>query len=375
MAIAGATAARRRTRIVGLGGGTGLSVLLSGLKAHAQRHGAKTPLDISAIVSVADDGGSSGTLRREFDIPALGDLRACLVAASRGNAVWRDLFQHRFAGGDGLEGHALGNLVMAAMLERSGGLSSALEQLAEPLRLCARVLPATEERVTLSAELDDGSVVCGESVIPSRGRRIERLWLEPESPAPARGVLEALANADAIVLGPGSLYTSVIVNLLVDGVAEAIRASSALRIFVCNLWTQAGETDGLDAAGHLAALERYLGPGCVDVCLVSAASADAARTTGPAGAAVALASPTDFVRGALAGAVPIVADLASDTAPHRHDPEKLAMQVVSLARNLRRPPLTAEPPARRSSAWMNTPPPASAAIGAEASARSIAEVE
>ena len=369
MAIVGATSARRRTRIVGLGGGSGLSVLLSGLKAHSHRHGARTPLDITAVVSVADDGGSTGRLRRELDIPAIGDLRACMVAASRGNPVWRDLFQHRFAGGDGLEGHALGNLMVAALLERSGGgLADAIEQLAEPLRLCAHVLPATEERVTISAELDDGTVAHGESIIPSRGRRIERLWMEPEAPPPAKGVLEAIAAADAIVLGPGSLYTSVIVNLLVGGVADAIRASSALRIFVCNLWTQSGETDGLDAAGHLAAVERYLGADAIDVCLVHAGegavpAADAAAS----GAAVRLASRSRALGG---GALPIVADLASEEAPHRHDPDKLAAMVVSLARTLRRAaetePLVPQPPT-----WLAAP----LAAAGPAAANSTWEVE
>jgi uncharacterized cofD-like protein len=295
-------------------------------------------------VSVADDGGSTGRLRRSFDIPALGDLRACLVAASRGNSVWQQLFQHRFTSGHELEGHALGNLMFAALLERSGGLSAALDQLAEPMRLCARVLPVTEEKVTLCARLDDGSVVHGESAIPSRGRRIERLWLSPERPAPARGVLEAIAEADAIVLGPGSLFTSVIVNLLVDGVAEAIRDSRALRIFACNLWTQGGETDDLDAAGHLRALERYLGAGAVDVCLVNGrppAEGALQAVEGPSrGSAVLLRSRADQ----LGGAIPVVADLAAGTHPHRHDPDKLAELVVSLARSLRRRiPVAPEP--------------------------------
>jgi uncharacterized cofD-like protein len=325
-----------RCHIVGIGGGTGLAVLLAGLKRHAERarRHARSPIEISAIVTVADDGGSTGRLRRELGIPGVGDLRNCLVAASQGNSLWRDLFQHRFADGDGLGGHALGNLVMAALTQSSGGLLPAIERLARPLRLCGRVFPMTEQRVTLCAELEDGEVVFGESLIPRSGRAIRRVWLSPRNVTPAPGVLDALAGADAIVIGPGSLYTSIVPNLLVDGVVDAIRKSRALRLFVCNLMTQPGETPGFDAARHLRALQEYLGPGAIDVCLMNGRALPV-----EAAARFADAEPVAPQPASLARAFPIVADLLPE-GPflNRHDPAKLAEIVVSLARCLRRRP-------------------------------------
>jgi uncharacterized cofD-like protein len=328
-----------RTRIVGIGGGTGLAVLLEGLRrvADGGRRESRAPIEITGIVSVADDGGSTGRLRRVLDIPALGDLRNCIVAMSEGNALWRELFQHRFAEGAELSGHALGNLVMAALVEREGALLPAIEQLARPLRLCGRVLPVSEDAVTLGAELDDGSRVLGESQVTRAARPITRLWLEPDA-RPAAGVLEAIASADAVVLGPGSLYTSLVPNLLVEGVAEAIRRTGALRVVVCNLMTQPGETDGFDALRHLEVLQAQLGPGAIDIYLGND------RTPRPEVLeryAEAGAEPVFWNQPAIAaaGVLPIVADLAEEGgALNRHDPLKLAEMVVSLARCLRRVP-------------------------------------
>ena len=325
----------RRTRIVGIGGGTGLSALLHGLRQHsgAQRRG----LDITGVVSVADDGGSSGLLREDFEIPAVGDLRNCIVALSQANPLWAELFQHRFVTGDRLAGHALGNLIVAALVQRSGGLQAAVERLTRPMRLGGQLLPVTEESVALCAELSSGEVVRGESHIRERRGRISSLWLEPESPPAAAGVLEAIAAADAIVLGPGSLFTSVLPNLLVAGVADAIRKSGALRIFVCNLTSEPGETDGLDAADHLHVLERYLGHGIVDVCVGNSVSprptavAQRAEVDGP--------TPVtwDAKRFAGTGTFPFAADLAERSgSPGRHDPAKLAHVIVSLSSTLRR---------------------------------------
>lgn len=322
-----------RTRVVGIGGGTGLSALLAGLLRASQAawqagHGAA---EIAAVVSVADDGGSTGRLRRHLGLPGVGDLRNCIVALAHGDPLWNDLFQHRFDRGDGLDGHALGNLIMAALIERSGGLQAAIDELTRPLRLGGRVLPATEEPVTLCAELDDGEVVLGESQIPGRGKRISRVWLHPRAPRPARGVLETLAGADAVVLGPGSLYTSVIPNLLVGGVVDALRTSGALRIFVCNLMTEPGETDGIDAAGHLRAIEGYLGTGAVDVCLLDAAEPPpelAARY------AAAGSRPVPWTRRSIeeTGALPVVADLrARGGLLDRHDAHRLGDVILALA--------------------------------------------
>jgi uncharacterized cofD-like protein len=329
--------AKKRLQIVGIGGGTGLSILLLGLKrqlARATGDARMLPADVTAIVSVADDGGSSGLLRRSFDIPAVGDLRNCIVALAPGNQMWGRLFQHRFEGENGLSGHALGNLIMTALVQRSGGLSAAIGQLARALRLRGRVLPVSEGKVTLHAEYEDGLVARGESQIPCEGRRIAKLWLEPRGTAPAPGVIAALEGASAIVLGPGSLYTSILPNLLVDGVADAIRESQALRIFVCNLMTQPGETDGYDALDHLRVLESYLGAGVIDVCIING------RATTELAAARYEAVGAEEVRWssaalARAGALPIVADLlVPDQFPNRHDPEKLADVVLCLARGL-----------------------------------------
>lgn len=322
-----------RTGVVGIGGGTGLSTLLAGLvrSSEAAWHAGREPAEIAAVVSVADDGGSTGRLRRHLGLPGVGDLRNCIVALAHGDPLWNDLFQHRFDRGDGLDGHALGNLIMAALIERSGGLQAAIEELTRPLRLSGRVLPTTEESVTLCAELEDGEVVLGESRIPSRGKRISRVWLHPRAPRPARGVLETLAAADAVVLGPGSLYTSVIPNLLVAGVVDALRSSGALRIFVCNLMTEPGETDGLDAADHLRILERYLGPGAVDVCLLDAAEPPpelAARY------AAAGSRPVPWTRRSIeeTGALPVVADLrARGGFLDRHDAYRLGDVILGLA--------------------------------------------
>jgi uncharacterized cofD-like protein len=259
--------------------------------------------------------------------------------------MWSRLFQHRFEGSNGLSGHALGNLIMTALVQRSGGLQAAINQLGRALRLRGRIFPVTEDRVTLHAECDDGAVVHGESKIPRAGRRIARVWLDPERPAPADGVLETLAAADAIVLGPGSLYTSILPNLLVDGVAETIRRSKALRIFVCNLMTQPGETESFDALDHLRVVESYLGAGAVDVCVINGRSvpAPAAARYRAAGAEEVRWSSAALAR---AGTLPIVADLLMpDQFPNRHDPERLADVVLCLARGLhrRRPDGAAEP--------------------------------
>jgi uncharacterized cofD-like protein len=330
---------KNRLQIVGIGGGTGLSILLVGLKrqlARINQDGRMRPADITAVVSVADDGGSTGLLRQSFDIPAVGDLRNCIVALAPGNQMWSRLFQHRFEGDNGLAGHALGNLIMTALVQRSGGVSAAIGQLARALRLRGRVLPVTEDVVTLHAEYEDGVVARGESQIPSLDRRIAKLWLEPKQTAPAPGVLESIRSASAIVLGPGSLYTSILPNLLVPGVAEAIRDSDALRIFACNLMTQPGETDGFDALDHVQVLERYLGAGVIDVCIINGRS-----TEGPGSARYdeVGAEEVRWSSAALAraGVLPIVADLLGpDQYPHRHDPEKLADVVLCLARGLLR---------------------------------------
>jgi uncharacterized cofD-like protein len=317
-------------RIVGIGGGTGLPMLLRGLK-HFDEPGATPGVCVTAVVAVSDDGGSSGRLRRALRVPALGDLRNCLLALGEDGSLLSDLFEYRFSNVRGLSGHALGNLVLAALSQRTGSLQKAIDRVAHAMRASGTVLPATEVPVTLCAEGRARRRVRGECAITAARMRIGRLWLEPESPAPAAGVLECLAAADVIVLGPGSLFTSVIPPLLADGVAEAIRRSDALRIYVLNLMGEPGETDGFSAADHVRTLLDYLGEGAIDVCLLN--------TRQPRGrlAKRYLATGAQPIEPDLAavqelGVVPVGAELLADEGPKaRHEPIALGRLVLELA--------------------------------------------
>ena len=322
----------RTVEIVGIGGGTGLPVLLAGLhRLAANRMPPEPDLTISAIVATSDDGGSSGRLRSALKLPAVGDLRNCVTAMADHESL-RQLFQHRFLSDDGLHGHSLGNLMLAAMCQRSGSLAQAVDE-ARGLLGGGRgaILPVTEEQVSVCAELADGRVARGELAISAANQRISRVWLEPLRQQPAPGVLEAIASAKIVVLGPGSLYTSVIPNLIVSGVADAIRETMALRVFVCNLMTQPGETDGFTAVDHLRAIENHLGERVLDVCILNEQrprpdTGGRYRATG--------SEPVAWERAEIAarGLVPLVADLqASHTEVVRHDPMKLARVIVSLA--------------------------------------------
>ena len=247
-------------RVVGIGGGTGLPVLLRGL--------ARQPdLNVSAIVAVSDNGGSTGRLRDGLGIPAVGDLRNCLVALSDPSSALGALFQHRFSAAGELEGHALGNLIVAALYQQTGSLLRAIELAGEIMPQRGQAFAVTEMPTTLCASFRDGSIVRGEFQIAATRGDIDRVWLEPHAPPAARGVLEAIRNADGIVLAPGSLYTSIIPNLLVDGVADAIRNSPAAKIMICNLMTQPGETEGYTASDHLRTIESYLGAGVIQVVI------------------------------------------------------------------------------------------------------------
>lgn len=305
----------RGPKVVAIGGGTGLSNLLRGLK-HYTAH-------ITAIVTVADDGGSSGRLRRELGVLPPGDFRNCLAALANDEALITKLFQYRFAAGAGLDGHSFGNLFIAAMVGITGNFERAIIESGRVLAIQGRIMPSTLEDVTLYADLrmaraDQVLVrrVEGESVIPEQGWPIDRVYLKPDEPPAYPGAVRAILDADMIIIGPGSLYTSILPNLLVPDIARAIRASKAVKVYVCNVATQPGETDGFSVEDHLHALEQHVGPGIVDYVLVNSQ-----RITSPADANYQMVT----VREALPpNYIPLTAELVDAERPWRHDSQKLA---------------------------------------------------
>ncbi|REE66397.1 putative cofD-like protein [Paenibacillus taihuensis] len=248
-------------RIVVIGGGTGLSVMLRGLK--------EKPLDITAIVTVADDGGSSGILRNELQMPPPGDIRNVLIALADVEPLLSDMLQYRFNSGTGLAGHSLGNLMLAAMTDISGDFVSGVRMLSKVLAVRGRVLPAAGEAIVLKAETVDGTIITGESNIPKAGKAIKRVFIEPPDVEPLEEAVEAIRQADAILIGPGSLYTSIIPNLLVPKLAESIVDSNAVKMFVCNVMTQPGETDNYSVSDHLAAVHAHIGHHLFDYVIVN----------------------------------------------------------------------------------------------------------
>lgn len=252
---------RQRPRIVVMGGGTGLSVMLRGLK--------EKPLDITAIVTVADDGGSSGILRSELQMPPPGDIRNVLTAMADVEPLMADIMRYRFNTGEGLAGHSLGNLILAALTDISGDFVTAVRELSRVFAVRGRVLPATREAVVLRAEMADGTIITGESKIPEAGGVIKRVFLDPADVEPLPEALEAIQNADAILIGPGSLYTSILPNLLVPKLAEAVVSSEAIKIFVCNVMTQPGETDNYTVSDHLQAVYDHIGIHLFDYVIVN----------------------------------------------------------------------------------------------------------
>ncbi|WP_243525141.1 YvcK family protein [Bacillus pseudomycoides] len=251
----------RKPKIVIMGGGTGLSVLLRGLK--------KYPVDITAVVTVADDGGSSGRLRDELEIPPPGDIRNVLVALSDVEPLVEALFQHRFTSGEGLTGHALGNLLLAGMTSITGDFFHAITETSKVLNVRGRVLPAANQSVVLHAELEDGQIVTGESKIPYFGKKINRVFLTPGDVEPLYETLMEIQRADLLVFGPGSLYTSILPNLIVEKIGKAVLAAKAKKVYVCNVMTQAGETMGYTAFDHVQALHDHLGEPFVDTAIVN----------------------------------------------------------------------------------------------------------
>ncbi|AMA61866.1 hypothetical protein ASO14_598 [Kurthia sp. 11kri321] len=254
---------KQKKRIVVIGGGTGLSTLLRGLK--------KFGPDLTAIVTVADDGGSSGRLRDDYQIPPPGDIRNVIAALSEVEPLVEEMFQYRFKGQgkEHLNGHSLGNLMLTALTEITGDFSHAIRQMSRVLNVNGRVLPAANQRLTLFAEFEDGKIIEGESKIPSYGQPIKRVFSKPHHVHALPEAVEAIEQADVIVIGPGSLYTSIIPNLLVEDIRQAVLRSSARKVYICNLMTQRGETSGYTASDHVRAIHTHVGESFIETILIN----------------------------------------------------------------------------------------------------------
>ncbi|MEJ2563877.1 MAG: YvcK family protein [Anaerolineales bacterium] len=308
----------RGPKIVAIGGGTGLSTLLRGLKKHTG--------NLTAIVTVADDGGSSGRLRQSLGLPPPGDIRNCLAALSDDEDLLTQLFQYRFLEGEELNGHSFGNLFIAALAGVTGSFDQGILETGRVLAIHGQVLPSTLDDVALSADkapaLADRAVrVEGESRIPDIPGRIQRVQLEPNDPPAYPGAIQAILAADMIVVGPGSLYTSVLPNLLVPDIVQAIQASSAFKAYVCNVATQKGETEGYNCQQHLEAIENHVGLGLVDLIVANDGNLDAK----PDG--------TEMVQPVFDGNSLVqlyTADLVDVDRPWRHDAQKLAEALIAL---------------------------------------------
>jgi len=319
----------RPARVVALGGGTGLPALLTALKPNRTASG-EDLFDLTAIVTVADDGGSSGRIRREMGLVAPGDIRNCLVALSDAPEILRTLFQYRFTQG-AMEGHAFGNLFIAALAEVSGDFAGAISHLHDILAIRGRIYPSTLDDVHLEADLVDGSVAQGEVAITRSAPPIRRVRLNPAGCRAMPEACDALRNADLVLMGPGSLYTSVLPNLLVGELAEAIRICRGRKVYLCNLTTQPGETDGYTASRHLEALVAHVGPGICDTVLCNDAPLppdlrDQYSKERACPVEVDVAALEAF------GVRVVCADLLSAGTYARHDPEKLRSQLLGLVR-------------------------------------------
>lgn len=316
-------------RVVALGGGTGLPALLESIKPTPG--GTVQPSEVTAIVTVTDDGGSSGRLRRDLGTLPPGDIRRCLVALSDAPDTLRDLFQYRFGAGE-LEGHSLGNLLIAALADICGDFASAVRKLHDILNIRGKIYPSTLDSVTLVASMGDGTEVRGEGAITRARRVIRSVRLDPADCRALPEACEALQRADLILLGPGSLFTSIIPNLLVRELSEALRTSRARKVYVCNLVTQPGETERYSASGHLAAILDHGGESVVDTVLCNAApfTASLAAAYRAEGAAPVEVDAPEVAR---LGACLVQEDLLLEGASQAlHDPAKLRAAILGLLR-------------------------------------------
>jgi uncharacterized cofD-like protein len=322
----------RTVDLVAIGGGTGLSTLLSGLKRFVAAADERVSVGrLSAVVAVSDDGGSSGRLRDEFQMPPPGDIRNCMVALSEDSHLLSKLFKYRFSGEGDLAGHNFGNLFLAALSEVTGDFAEAVRLSSEILASKGHIYPVTVSDVHIAARLTDGTIVRGETNISKTGGAIERLYLEPDDCDPHPDAIAAIAQADIITIGPGSLFTSILPPLLVRGVVDAIVGSHAQKIFICNLMTQPGETDGLTARRHIEIVREYAPSLSFDHIVVNDRpirdeqielyTRDGAEQIGVHGS---------IGEDKIEGAQVVRADLLDEGALVRHSPERLAKTVLGL---------------------------------------------
>src|SRR5580658_8937807 len=329
-------------RVVAIGGGTGLSTLLRGLREHVATAGpsAKPGLisDLAAVVTVTDDGGSSGRLRKGFNMLPPGDLRNCMVALSEEEDVLARLFAHRFRGGDALKGHNFGNLFVAALTEITGVFAHAIQLASKILAARGRIYPVTTANATLVAHMDDGSLVRGETNITASHRHIVELTLDPPDAAPLQETLDAIERADLITVGPGSLYTSLITNLLVEGIPAALAQANGLRVFICNLMTQANESLGLTASQHIERIYEHTRAPIFDCSLINTAPFSQETLDRYAAEGASPIIP-DIERVQALGVRCIVGDFASEESVVRHAPGRVTGALLALGRTS---PISAE---------------------------------
>lgn len=328
----------RGVRVVAIGGGTGLSTLLKGLKLYVPPP-TETPnapacapfiRDLSAVVTVSDDGGSSGRLRKELNMLPPGDIRNCIVALSEDEALLSKLFRHRFDKGSGLEGHSFGNLFLAALTSLTSDFSEAVRLSSEILVTRGHIYPATTSNIELEALMEDGTRVRGETKITASKGRIRELFLVPPDVGPMPQTLEAIAHADLITIGPGSLFTSLIPNLLVRGISQAIVESPATKVYICNLMTQANESLGLSAADHIRALNRHAQKQIFDFALINRTSvSQEMKAKYELEGACQIVNDLEAVEAL--GVIPVLGDYLEDAGVARHNTTRVARELMQLA--------------------------------------------
>ena len=325
-------------RVVAIGGGTGLSTLLKGLKRFvlspaelaARRVEAPVIRDLCAVVTVSDDGGSSGRLRKELNMLPPGDIRNCIVALSEDEALLSKLFRHRFDKGSGLEGHSFGNLFLAALTSLTSDFSEAVRLSSEILLTRGHIYPATTSNIELEALMEDGSRVRGETKITASKVRIRELFLVPADVDPMPQTLEAIANADMITIGPGSLFTSLIPNLLVRGISQAIVQSAATKVYVCNLMTQANESLGLSAADHIRALNRHAQKQIFDYALINRTPvSNEMKAKYALEGACQIVNDLDAIEAL--GVIPVLGDYLDEDGVVRHNTARVARDLMQVA--------------------------------------------